>query len=323
MQRYEIAVVSDIHYACEAEQARRAHELKAIKSLAMRLAISLYRDHIWLRDPYGKNHLLEQFLAGAGMPDLVVANGDYSLDTHFVGVADDAACESARQCLSILRGRFGEKFVAGLGDHELGKFSLVGNQGGLRITSWRRATVDLGLKPCWEKSVGKYVLLGITSTMVALPVFEPEILPEEREEWQRLRDAHLQEVRNLFAAVKPDQKIILFCHDPTALPFLWRDEIVRPKVPQIEKTIIGHLHSPLILWKSRVLAGMPAIRFLGNSIRRYSSALREAKYWRPFNVCLCPSVAGLELLKDGGFLRLRLDAQGIEPLHIERQRIHR
>src|SRR5207253_7886503 len=109
------------------------------------------------------------------------------------------------------------------------------------------------------------------------------------------------------------QRILLFCHDPTALPFLWHEAPVRGKLPQIERTIIGHLHSRLILFKSRLLAGMPVINFLGHTPHRLSSALREARYWKPFKVLLCPSLSGIELLKDGGFYTAEIDPEGHEP----------
>jgi hypothetical protein len=68
-----------------------------------------------------------------------------------------------------------------------------------------------------------------------------------------------------------------------------------------------------VLWKARMLAGMPPIGFLGHSVRRYSSALREAAYWRPFKVRLCPALAGIELLKDGGFYTAELDELASRP----------
>ena len=104
-----------------------------------------------------------------------------------------------------------------------------------------------------------------------------------------------------------------FCHDPTALPFLWREEAIRPRLPQIEHTIIGHLHTNLVLWNSRLLAGMPPIRFLGHTVRRLSTALHEASHWRPFHVRLCPALAGIELLKDGGYCTIELDPEARRP----------
>ena len=117
--------------------------------------------------------------------------------------------------------------------------------------------------------------------------------------------------------------MLLFCHDPTALPFLWREEAVRQRLPQIEQTVIGHLHSGLVWWKSRLLAGLPAIRFLGHAVKRMSTALSEARYWKPFHVRLCPSLAGIELLKDGGFLTAELNAATPDPARFQRHRLRR
>jgi Calcineurin-like phosphoesterase len=312
-QSKTILVLSDIHYASDAEKARRGHETRIIGNPFLRGAVKAYRHYIWRRDFFAHNHLLDEFLRRAGSPDLVVANGDYSCDTRFIGVCDDAACESVRLCLTRLRDRFGTGLHAVIGDHELGKMSLFGGQGGFRLASWDRATTELSLQPFWQTEIDRYVLIGVTSSLLALPVYEPETLPEERQFWFALRDTHRTAIRHAFAGLDPAQRVLLFCHDPTALPFLWEDEAVRAKLPQIEQTVIGHLHSPLILWKSRLLAGMPAIGFLGNSIRRMSQALHDARCWRAFKVRLCPALAGIELLKDGGYYRVELDPDAACP----------
>jgi Calcineurin-like phosphoesterase len=300
-------VLSDIHYACDAEKRRPRHETRIIVNPFLRSAVRLYRHFVWQRDPFSHNYLLDDFLQQVGSPDLVVANGDYSCDTAFVGVSDDASFKSAQECLDKLRQRFKSTLQAVIGDHELGKFSLVGRQGGLRIASWHRARTDLGLEPFWRIEIGNYVLMGVTSSLIAFPVYEPEALLEERERWLELRETHLAEIRQAFASLKSNQRVLLFCHDPTALPFLSRDTQVCRKLNQVEHTIIGHLHSNLILWKSRLLSGMPAIRFLGNAIQRMSTALNDAHVWRRFKVKLCPALAGIELLKDGGFCEIQID----------------
>ena len=106
-----LLVVSDIHYASAAEQARRGYEAAIITNPLLRAASEAYRHFIWLRDPLAHNHLLEKFLDQSGTPDLVVANGDYSCDSAFIGVCDDAAFQSAQECLKKLRGHFGEKLL--------------------------------------------------------------------------------------------------------------------------------------------------------------------------------------------------------------------
>jgi hypothetical protein len=311
-----VLVLSDIHFASEAEQRRRGHEAAVIANPVLRTITRAYRRYFWLRDPFAHNHLLDAFLDQAGEADLVIANGDLSCDTRFVGLSDDAAFESAQECLARLRRAFGAKLRVVLGDHELGKMSLFGGRGGLRLESWNRASADLGLEPFWRHDVGRYVLLGVTSSLLAFPILEPEALPAERARWHELRQEHLARIRGVFAGMTPGQRMLLFCHDPTALPFLWQDEAVRAKRAHVEHTVIGHLHSRLILWESRLLAGMPPIRFLGNSIRRMSTALSQGHCWRPFHVQLCPSLAGIQLLKDGGFLDLLLDPLTARPAEL-------
>ena len=302
-----ILILSDIHYACDAERQRRGHETRVIANPLLRRAVRAYRYYIWLRDPFAHNHLLDEFLRRADSPDWVVTNGDYSCDTEFVGVSDPAAFESARQCLTKLRERFGAKLRSVIGDHELGKTSLFGGKGGLRLASWQRATIELGLQPLWQLEIGDYVLIGVTSSLLAFPVYEPEGLFKERTVWNELREAHLNEIRRALARLRPAQRVLLFCHDPTALPFLWQEETIRRKLPQIEQTIIGHLHSTFYFQQSQLLAGMPVIRFLGNSIRRMTEALNDDRCWRDFKVRLCPAMAGIELRKDGGFYEAKLD----------------
>jgi len=89
------------------------------------------------------------------------------------------------------------------------------------------------------------------------------------------------------------QRVLLFCHDPTALPFFMARSSVRSRLGQIEQTVIGHLHSKLVFWNSKMLAGMPVIRFFGHTAQRMSTALHEARRWKPFHVRLCPSLAGI------------------------------
>jgi len=315
MRTCTLGILSDIHYAGAAEQARGDdYEFRGITNPLARGFARLFRHFIWLREPLRKNHLLDRFVERGASFDYVIADGDYSCNSAFVGLSDDAAFESARECLQKLRQRFGAGFRANYGDHELGKITTFGKRGGMRLASWHRTRDELGLPPFWQLEIGNYTLLGFVSTLIALPVFHAETLPAELPEWERLRADHLAEIRRAFAALRPGQRVMLFCHDPTALPFLWHEPIIRERLPQIEHTIIGHLHSNLVLWKSRLLAGMPPIRFLGHTVQRLSTALNQARYWRPFHVRLCPSLAGTELLKDGGYCTAELDPEARQPV---------
>jgi len=321
-----LAILSDVHYASSAEQARgEDYEFRYLANPVLRLFVRIYRRYYWLRYPLSQNYLLDRFLDQVATlnPDYVIANGDFSVNTAFLGLSDDAAFQSAGECLDKLRSRFGERFRATYGDHELGKLSFFGGRGGMRLASWKRAREELGIEPFWELSLGSYLLVGVVSSLIALPVYISEALPDEREEWQRLRAAHMAEIRQAFIGLRPEQRVLLFCHDPTALPFLWQEDAVREKLPQLEQTIIGHLHSNLILHQSRLLAGIPRIAFLGNTARRLSTALREARHWKPFKVRLCPSLAGIELLKDGGFYAAEIDIEARRPTEFSFQPIPR
>jgi hypothetical protein len=250
--RKHIVVVSDIHHAGELERQRRNFEWKDIANPFLRLLARGYFRYLWNRDPLGHAALLDRFIERVPVADLVVANGDFTVDSGFVGVSDDDACQSAGECLTRLRTEFGSRFHATIGDHELGKVNLFSKQGGLRLESWKRTTGELALKPFWRLELGNYVILGVTSTLVSLPVYEKESLPGEWASWQALRETHLAEINQAFSNLHPRQRVLLFCHDPTALPFLGRLEAVRSHLPQLELTIIGHLHTNLVLRQSRL-----------------------------------------------------------------------
>ena len=300
---YRIAVLSDIHYAAAGEQARGDdYETRDITNPVARRLLRAFRDYVWLRQPLRQNHLLDRFLDQVGEADCVVANGDYTCDSAFQGVADDAACESVRTCLGRLRARFGDRFHPTFGDHELGKKNFRGDRGNMQLASFDRAVGELGLRPLWQTDLGRWRLIGVTSSLIAFPHFAADARAEELPRWHTLREAHLAEIRAVFAALPADRRVLLFCHDPTALPYLAREPVISARFGQIAQTVIGHLHTPLVLWKSRLLAGMPQINFLGHTVRKMSGALHEARLWRPFRVRLCPALAGTELLKDGGFL---------------------
>lgn len=323
-RRYTLAILSDIHYAGPTEQTEGDdYEYRAIENSLLRNLLRFYRHHIWLRHPLRQNGQLDRFLAEVGPVDYAIANGDYLCNTAAVGLSAESGRQSARACLDKLRGKFGDRLRANFGDHELGKLRLLGTQGGLRLDSWHRGITEFGLQPAWKLELGNYVLLGCASTLLALPVFAPDILPEEQPAWDKLREQHLAEIRDAFAALQPKQRVLFFCHDPTALPFLWRDNEVRARLPQVEQTIIGHLHSNLYLRLSQLLSGMPVIRGGGHSLKRMSTALNEARHWRPFHVRLCPSLAGIELLKDGGYFTAELDADARTPARFHFHRLRR
>ena len=309
-----VAILSDIHYAGSAESARgEDYELRVIANPLLRAIARVYRHLVWMRHPLDQGRLLDRFLAEVPPVDYVVANGDYSCDTGFVGVSDPAAFQSAQECLGKLRAKFGDRTRFTFGDHELGKLSMFGGEGGMRLASWHCSTRQLGLQPLWKFAIGCYVLIGVSSPLIALPAYQADTLPEEWPEWQQLREMHLAQIRAAFDALQPEQHVLLFCHDPTALPFLVREESVCRRLQQVEQTILGHLHTNLILWKSRLLSGIPHVRFLGRNVNRFTSALHEAHLWWPFHVRLCPALSGIELLNDGGYYTVQIDPEAKRP----------
>jgi hypothetical protein len=312
---FSIAVVSDLHYAAAKERARCAdftHRRQA-KFAAARIAEHTFHHFIWLRDHGSHNNLLDTFLADAGQPDLVVANGDFSCNTAQMGLSDPAAFASAEECLGKLRARFGENLRATIGDHELGKTGMFTGCGSMALANWPRVTQALCIEPFWRVQFGRYVLLGIASSLVALPLYISDSPAADRGGWAQLSETHLQNIRAAFAGLNPKERVILFCHDPAALPFLSREPAVREKISQIEQTIVGHLHTNLVFRIGRALSGFPIISFLGKGARKTSRTLNEAKLWKPFHVRLCPALSGIQLLKDGGWLSAELDEDAKTP----------
>ena len=315
-------ICSDIHYACDAEKIRVGYEGAAAPNRLSRTLVKLWRHHYWLRDPFGHNHLLEQVTNPPFEPDWVIANGDYSCDSAFIGVSDPPSLQSARESLGALRSRFPDKVIAVFGDHELGKTSLLGGKGGLRLKSFELAQSELRIEPIWTRRFGNYLLVGITSTLAAMSVYARESLDAERPQWEELSRQHLHAIEAVFNSLNTNDRVILFCHDPTALPFLWQLPAIRNHIGQLERTIIGHLHSPLVLKKSGLLSGLPKISFLGQAVHRMSAGLSKARDWHHFKILLCPSLAGLQITKHGGFYEMHLDPGGQTPPTFQFHRIH-
>ncbi len=309
-----ILVVSDLHWASAGEAARAGHESRAIGNPVLRTLARIHRRFVWLAEPHAHNHRLEAILSAQPTADRVVANGDFTVDSAFVGVSDDAALASAAAALDRLRTAYPGRVDATLGDHDLGKQSLFGAVGGPRRASLERCRGALGLPDAWRRDLGRWSLIGVASTLLAWPVFAAEAPASERAWWDAQREAHLARVRELLDGLDPGQRLVLFVHDPTALPFLARLPWFAARMDQVRLTVIGHLHTDAVLGLARRLAGLPTVGFLGVTARRYSTALRRAREWEPFRVVLCPSPPGIQLLRDGGFLTLEIDPDGREPL---------
>ena len=307
-----LAVISDIHYAGPKEQARGHEFLQGVDDWPTLLFLKAYRRYFWLKEPFAHNHLLDRFIAENPKADFVVANGDYCCNVAYLGVRDEGTFQSAEQCLQKLRQGFGSRFWATIGDHELGKKKMGGEAGGLSLVSWQRSTQELALEPFWEFQIGHYRILGVVSTLVALPIYGSEASPDQRPAWQALADAHLAQIEQAFQSLQPEERVILFCHDPSALPYLYQSAVVRAKLSQIERTIIGHLHSPVLIKQSQLLSRIPPLNF-GHTSRRITTALRQFRLWKEFKYLLCPAPFGVEIAKDGGYYVVELDPTAVQP----------
>lgn len=311
-----ILIVSDPHYVGPSERGRKDYEACWLPKLSQRLFVRAYRRFFWMKDPLIQTELFLSALEEAGdqAVDWVVLNGDLSLDTGFVGVSDPLAFESARLCLNEIWERFDKQTLrVTLGDHDLGKMSMMGGRGGMRIDSLNRFRDDLDIEPCWHLDLGSFRLMGICSSLVALPAYQHDLEPEEKAVWYRERACHLNSIQSRLESLGKHQRLILFCHDPTALPFLLDEQVVTQAIlDKIERTVLGHLHSPSIFSLSSRLAGMKPIRFLGRTGEKISKALQKAGNWTPFKPILCPSPGGIQLCKDGGYLTLNLDLEGMK-----------
>jgi hypothetical protein len=303
-----ILIITDIHYASDAERQRGDYESRTVSNPWMRFLLKQYRHFLWRKDTFGWNHFLDRFIERAGQADCVIGNGDYCCDSGFIGVADDPSMESAGACLHQLRGAFGEKFVGIMGDHDLGKKSMFGGFGGMRLMSWNRCQGDLGLHPFFQLEFGRHVLIGMNSTLIGLPELVSDCPVSEYEEWKNLREDHLSKLKIALESIGSDQRILFFLHDPSAIPYLAELPWVRARLHQLDATFIGHLHSSVILKMSRVLAGMPKIIRMGHTALKISTALQKAKLWRPFKVQLVPAPGGIEAWKKGGYGELVLDS---------------
>ena len=316
-----LLIVSDLHFASAGEKIRQHSDQAAASNLVQKLITRIWGHYFWLRSPCDHNHRLAEILKLEPERDWLIANGDYTVDNAFVGVSDNASHESAAECISQIRAAAPGRTLLNIGDHDLGKKSLFGGEGGLRIKSLERMTQSLGVPLVWNREIGPRVMIGIASSVAALPVFEEEILPEEKASWNEVRHDLLSQVRRIFEQLSPLQRIILFVHDPTALPALFQEPSVRARLSHIEATVIGHLHSPRVLMTANLLHGVPAISWLGLTTRRYTRALNQGRCWRDFKVVLCPSPTGMQIFKDGGYLTLNLtDDTSVRPV-FERKRL--
>jgi len=324
----KIAVISDIHVLGEQEkiQSRESeaslHAHPPLKR-TWRKGLNRLRSRFWNWHPEPKEACFRRAIdeVAAYNPDWFVANGDYGGDTLGVGISDRGTFESAAQVVNFIRQRFPERTRFLFGDHDLGKYSTLLRQGGIRLGSLRRGEEELGIQSFWHEQVPPFHLIGINSSLFGLDLFLPEALNEEVPEWQRLRDEHRTKVSLAFESIPGTGRILLFCHDPGALAFVSTIPSVQARMDQIERTVLGHLHAPSLLPLIRMLPKLPKWNFKYPVARIISHSLHQSRSWHPFRPVVCPSTFGTGKHFAGGALFIESGRRG--ELTIRRHRIPR
>jgi hypothetical protein len=136
-----VAILSDIHYAGAAERARGRTTSFAPSPIPCSAPLPrAYRHFVWMRHPLDQGRQLDRFLAEVRPVDYLVANGDYSCDSGFVGVSDPAAFPKragmSRQTAREIR----RPGVVHLRRSRIGQIdSLFGGKGEMRLASWHCA----------------------------------------------------------------------------------------------------------------------------------------------------------------------------------------
>lgn len=301
-------IFSDVHYAGPGERRRGLTETDASVHPIQKMFVSVYRNFLWLADPlaHASNFRNLAIKMNSLKCDDSIFLGDTSMDTAFIGIADPLTLESAQEFMSLVQSHIDAPTKWVVGDHELGKTSMIGKKGGPRYKSVENWTEELNKPLGWSDHWHHWKLISVCSTLVGMPVFEAEILPTEKSLWVDAHENHIQWIKKTFGQIQKHERAILFCHDPSALGFMYGIPEVREKLDQIAVTWVGHMHTPLVKNAADLFAGIPPILHLGSSLRRYSLALQKAKVWKKFRMKLCPSPAGSELLRDGGFFEMTL-----------------
>jgi 3',5'-cyclic AMP phosphodiesterase CpdA len=322
-----LAVLSDIHVLGDRELEQSEASAAALGSgltLPLRLwRRGLYRarNRLWNWHPEPRRDCFLRALddVEAFEPDWVVANGDYGGDTQGVGLSDESTFQSAEVVVSMVRALFPNRCRFVFGDHDIGKYSTNLRQGGIRIESLDRGEQLLGIQSFWHEEVEGYHLIGINSSLFGLHLFLPEAIEEEIPEWQRRQQQHMEEVREAFETLPASARVLLFCHDPGALATLDTIPAVRARQRQIERTILGHLHSPGLLRLARMVPPFPKVKPRYPVARIIARSLSDKSSWRRFNPILCPSTFGTGQHVSGGALFAETNGEG--RLVIRRHRI--
>jgi hypothetical protein len=323
-----LAVMSDVHVmgvgeeemseASERDLGREDHPVRA----GLRRRLNGLRNRFWHWDSESRQacflHALE--IIDEHQPDLVILNGDYGGDHEGVGLSDDHTFDSAALVIDMVRDIFPDRSRLVFGDHDLGKYNTLRGRGGIRLASLHRGEDLLGIESFWQHPFGRYHLIGVNSSLLTLALFQPEALPEEWEEWQRLRQEHARQIEDAFQGLSDDARVVLFCHDPSALSEVASLPAVAARAPQILRTIVGHVHTPVLLQMNRLLRHAPLIKTRYPIARIISQGAKGSRTWKMFHPLVCPSTFGVGNHISGGVLFLTGD-ETHQPLAAERRRI--
>lgn len=314
-------LLCDPHHPGALERLRGSDfEFRGLASAQARRWAWLWRHYVWKRDNFAHQHLLEHWASHVRPEEWVVLGGDYSCDSAFIGLEDPASRASARECLEVVTSTPARGYLAIAGDHEYGKPILDGSRGGIRWASFEVTHRELGIPMHFHARAGIYHLVGISSSLLTFTLHEKEARPEDSIRFREAGRNQADWLEALCQSLQPEDRILLFCHDPTALAYLGRFPWATKLIYHLEQTFCGHLHSEWFGRMARSLCWLPQVRCMGPSIHRISLSLRRARHWSPFRVRIAPALSGIELAQDGGFLRIRLDPTGQAPLRIDRVR---
>ncbi len=311
-----LAVISDIHVLGPGEH-ERARELVAdirrhhgVVRGVWRRFLHGARARFWNWHPESRRACFLKALEDmhAYHPDWVVANGDYGGDAEGVGLSHASTYESAAGVITLMREVFPDRCHFIFGDHDIGKYSTVMRQGGIRLASLDVGEQQLGIRSFWHEQTDGFHLIGVNSSLITLDYFLPEALTEEIPEWKRRRDEHERQVSETFSGLAKDARVILFCHDPSALGVLDKNPAIREKKEQIELTVLGHLHEPRLLSIIQKLPRLPDWKPRYPVARIISDGLRTAQAWSDFNPIVCPSPFGTGHHLSGGLLYIEKSA---------------
>jgi hypothetical protein len=313
-----LAVISDVHVLGPGERAKSdecyrllGYDLHMVRRL-WRKGLYRVRRRLWNTHPeYRQTAFLNAVdEISEFRPEWVIANGDYGGDTGGVGLADEHTYESVENVVGMLRQRFEDRIRFVFGDHELGKYSTVLREGGIRLRSLELGEKKLGIPSFWHEIDDDVHLIGVNSSLFTLDLFLPEALVEEVPEWRRRRDEHIRQVSHAFDGLPKHARVLLFCHDPAALHALSLLPEVQGRLSHIEMTVIGHLHAPSLLRLAKLVPTKTKWKPKYPVARIVAHGLEGFKSWKMFNPVACPSTFGAGHHFHGGVLLIERNGGG-------------